>query len=66
MLQQAKQRIENADFILIGAGAGFSAAAGLTYSGERFTQRFQPFIQRYGMRDMYSAAFYPFETEEEK
>ena len=66
MLQQAKQRIEQADFILIGAGAGFSAAAGLTYSGERFTQRFQPFIQRYSMQDMYSAGFYPFETEEEK
>ena len=66
MLQQAKQRIEQADFIVIGAGAGFSAAAGLTYSGERFTQRFQPFIQRYGMQDMYSAGFYPFETEEEK
>lgn len=66
MLQQAKQRIEQADFIVIGAGAGFSAAAGLTYSGERFTKRFQPFIQRYGMQDMYSAGFYPFETEEEK
>lgn len=66
MLQQAKQRIEQADFIVIGAGAGFFAAAGLTYSGERFTQRFQPFIQRYGMKDMYSAEFYPLETEEEK
>lgn len=66
MLQQAKQRIEQADFMVIGASAGFFAAAGLTYSGERFTQRFHPFIQRYGMRDMYSAAFYPLETEEEK
>lgn len=65
-LSTAKQKIINADYILIGAGAGFSAAAGLTYSGERFTKHFQAFIERYGISDMYSAAFYPFSTEEEK
>lgn len=65
-VQQAKARLRAADAVLIGAGAGFSAAAGLTYSGERFTRHFQPFIQRYGMTDMYSAAFYPFASEEEK
>ena len=55
-IQQAKSALQQADFVLIGAGAGFSAAAGLTYSGERFTQHFRPFIERYGVQDMYSAA----------
>lgn len=65
-LQAVKNALQNADFILIGAGAGFSAAAGLTYSGKRFSENFQPFIARYGMTDMYSAGFYPFEKEEQK
>lgn len=58
--------IEEADAIVIGAGAGLSTAAGLTYSGRRFEENFEEFINRYGMTDMYSAGFYPFETQEEK
>lgn len=58
--------IKNANAIVIGAGAGMSASAGLTYSGSRFTDNFQEFIKRYGIRDMYSAGFYPFPTQEEK
>lgn len=65
-LQAVKSALQNAKFILIGAGAGFSAAAGLTYSGSRFTDNFQPFIKKYGMTDMYSAAFYPFTKPEQK
>lgn len=65
-IEQAKQAIENADFLVIGAGAGFSAAAGLTYGGERFTKHFAPFIERYAMTDMYSAGFYPFANQEQK
>ena len=57
-LKAVKSALETADFVLIGAGAGFSAAAGLTYSGSRFTDNFQPFIKKYGMTDMYSADFY--------
>lgn len=38
-----KNEIENADAILIGAGAGFSTSAGLTYSGERFEKYFFDF-----------------------
>ena len=59
---QAKKLIEEADAILIGAGAGLSAAAGLTYSGERFEKNFKEFIDT----DLYSAGFYPFKTSEEK
>lgn len=60
----ASKAIYEADFILIGAGAGFSAAAGLTYSGKRFTDNFPEFIEKYGVTDMYSACFYPFSSEE--
>lgn len=65
-IQDAKKIIEEADKIVIGAGAGLSAAAGLTYSGSRFEVFFKDYIARYGMQDMYSAAFYPFETAEER
>lgn len=65
-IKRAAGFIEAADTILIGAGAGLSAAAGLTYSGSRFTDNFKEFIDKYGMRDMYSAGFYPFPSEEER
>ncbi|WED23754.1 hypothetical protein L3Q72_21185 [Vibrio sp. JC009] len=65
-LEQFASAIDNADAILIGAGAGLSAAAGLTYSGERFEKNFAEHIEKYGITDMYSAGFYPFETAEEK
>lgn len=65
-IQRAKEAIEQAKYLLAGAGAGFSAAAGLTYGGPRFEANFPDFIRRYGMTDMYSAAFYPFASEEEK
>lgn len=56
--------IKDADYILIGAGAGLSSAAGLMYSGKRFEENFKEFIDKYGMTDMYSAGFYPFPSEE--
>lgn len=65
-LDNAKKVIDEADYIIIGAGAGFSAAAGIEYSGKRFDDNFQDFIKKYGVRDMYSATFYPYETQEEK
>lgn len=63
-ITQAAKAIREAEYILIGAGAGLSAAAGLTYGGKRFTDNFPEFIQKYGMTDMYSAGFYPFPSEE--
>ena len=60
-----KQVLDGADAIVIGAGAGLSTSAGLTYSGERFQKNFGDFIERYGIRDMYSGGFYPFQTLEE-
>lgn len=60
-----KAAIESADAVLVGAGAGLSASAGLTYSGERFYRYFSDFNEAYGIKDMYSGGFYPFETPEE-
>ena len=65
-LNKIAEYIKNADAIVLGAGAGLSASAGLLYSGKRFTDNFKEYIDRYGMQDMYSAGFYPFETQEEK
>lgn len=62
---QLKAALAEADAVVIGAGAGLSASAGLTYSGERFEKNFADFIEKYGIRDMYTGGFYPFETLEE-
>lgn len=59
------EALKKADAVLIGAGAGLSAAAGLTYSGERFQKYFSDFAKKYGIKDMYSGGFYPFDTLEE-
>ena len=48
----------------IGAGAGLSTSAGLTYSGERFQRYFSDFAEQFGIRDMYTGGFYPFPDEE--
>jgi len=64
-IEQLHQLITDADYVLIGAGAGLSAAAGLDYAGEDFRQEFSEWINRYGITDLYSASFYPFKTEEE-
>lgn len=61
-LKKLKEQIENADAIIIGAGAGLSASAGLEYGGKRFYDNFSDFAEKYGLQDMYSAGFYPFET----
>ncbi len=63
---QAKQAIKQADYIIIGAGAGLSTAAGLEYSGESFQTNFKEFIDKYDFDNLYSASFYEFETQEEK
>ncbi len=65
-LSRLRTALNDAEAIVVGAGAGLSTAAGLTYSGERFERLFGDFIARYGLRDMYSAGFYPFPTLEEK
>lgn len=60
------RELGEAEAVVIGAGSGLSTAAGYEYAGRRFETYFHDFIVRYGMSDMYSAGFYPFETSEEK
>ena len=62
---KVRQALHEADAVVIGAGAGLSTSAGLTYSGPRFREHFGDFIQKYKIQDMYSGGFYPFETLEE-
>lgn len=64
-IEQLREKLQRADAVLIGAGAGLSTAAGFTYSGERFERYFADFHEQYGIEDMYSGGFYPFETPEE-
>lgn len=64
-IEKLKQALDNADAVVIGAGAGLSTSAGFTYSGERFERYFSDFAAKYGFQDMYSGGFYPFESLEE-
>ena len=64
-IEKLKEKIRTADAVVIGAGAGLSTAAGFTYSGERFEKYFSDFRKKYGIEDMYSGGFYPYETPEE-
>lgn len=64
-IERLKQALDGADAVVIGAGAGLSASAGLTYSGKRFETHFKDFADKYGIRDMYSGGFYPFASLEE-
>ena len=59
-----REKIQQADAIVIGAGAGLSTAAGFTYSGERFEKYFADFGEKYGFFDMYSGGFYNYDTLE--
>lgn len=65
-LTRLLEAIKESDAIVVGAGAGLSTAAGLTYGGERFQRYFADFIEARRFTDMYSAGFYPFETSEER
>lgn len=64
-IEKLKTALEEADCVLIGAGAGLSTSAGFTYSGERFDKYFSDFSEKYGFKDMYSGGFYPYPTPEE-
>ncbi|MBQ9686264.1 MAG: Sir2 silent information regulator family NAD-dependent deacetylase [Oscillospiraceae bacterium] len=69
-IKEAVRRIREADYVMLGAGAGMSAAAGAEYGGSFFEENFAEFQKIYGkgpyMQDMYSAGFYPFPDEESR
>ena len=64
-MENIKSILQNADSVLIGAGAGLSTSSGFTYSGSRFQKYFADFEKKYGFHDMYSGGFYPYKTLEE-
>ncbi|TGY91970.1 Sir2 silent information regulator family NAD-dependent deacetylase [Petralouisia muris] len=64
-MDKLKNALAEAEAVVIGAGAGLSASAGFTYSGERFEKYFGDFIEKYHISDMYAGGFYPYETLEE-
>ncbi|MBR0355566.1 MAG: Sir2 silent information regulator family NAD-dependent deacetylase [Oscillospiraceae bacterium] len=67
---RAAELIGEAEYVLLGAGAGMSTAAGAEYGGKFFEEHFAEFQAIYGkgpyMQDMYSAGFYPFPDQESK
>ena len=64
-VDRLREALERADAVVVGAGAGLSASAGLTYDGARFEEHFGDFIAKYHIPDMYAGGFYPFESLEE-
>lgn len=60
-----REELQQADAVVIGAGAGLSTSAGFTYTGERFARYFSDFAALYPFTDMYTGGFYPHPTPEE-
>lgn len=65
-VRRLAETLERADAVVIGAGAGLSTSAGLTYSGPRFERWFPDFERKCGFHDMYSGGFFPFDSLEEQ
>lgn len=63
--EKLRAALDEADAVVIGAGAGLSTSAGFTYDGERFRKYFADFEAKYGFHDMYSGGFYPYASPEE-
>lgn len=61
-----KEKIKEADCIVIGAGAGLSTSAGINYGTKDFDKLFPELVKKYGFTDMYTSSFYDFATEEER
>lgn len=64
-IRRLREAVDEAEAIVVGAGAGLSASAGFAYSGERFERYFYDFAEKYHFKDMYSGGFYPYDTLEE-
>ena len=64
-IARLRRALDEADAVVIGAGAGLSTAAGFTHSGARFERYFSDFAAKYGFHDMYSGGFYSFPSQEE-
>lgn len=63
-IRELKEKLKQADAVVIGAGAGLSTAAGYVYSGERMRKYFSDFMEKYHFTDMYAGGFYPYSSME--
>ncbi|MBQ9197902.1 MAG: Sir2 silent information regulator family NAD-dependent deacetylase [Clostridia bacterium] len=64
-IEKLRIALNQAEAVIIGAGAGLSTSAGFIYTGERFNMYFSDFAKKYRFTDMYSGGFYPYKTQEE-
>jgi NAD-dependent SIR2 family protein deacetylase len=61
-----KSALSKADFIIVGAGSGLSAASGLLYDDtDTFKKWFPGYHERYGLKTINEAIFFQFPTREE-
>ena len=65
-IEELRGWIEGSDRILVGAGAGLSAAAGMMGTGTRYEEAFPDFIAKYHDPSMYAAGFREYSCPEEK
>jgi hypothetical protein len=62
-----KTALDKAEAIIIGAGSGLSSAARLDYGDtDFFNTAFPGYYDRYGLKTVNEADFYPFPTPEEQ
>lgn len=64
-VQALYKLMHEADAIVIGAGSGFSTAAGYDFGGPLFNEYFSQFQKKYGFDDAYAGIFYPYPSKEE-
>ena len=65
-LPRLRDAMDEADAVIVGAGAGLSTSAGFTYGGERFMRYFSDLHREFGITDMYSGGFYPYPDPESR
>lgn len=63
---KVKELLNNADAVVIGAGAGISTAAGVNYGEYMFKENFPELYKKYGFTNFYTSSFYKFLCEEER
>ena len=68
-IARLKEKIEDADAIVIGGAAGMSAAAGYNFYYDRdevFLENFGEFEKRYGYHNAFDGFYYRYRTDEER
>ena len=64
-LERLRTALDEAEAVVIGAGAGLSTSAGFVYDGERFQRYFADFAAAYHFAEMYAGGFYPYDSPEQ-